>query len=358
MPNNNKGKKVYLEVIRLFAIVLVLYCHTGEQGLHFYSVADGQFNYWLSIVLYPLSQTSVLLFFMITGACLLNRDEELGFFLRHRVLKMFIITAFAVLFQLYINHYNEPLIPFTADFFFRVLWSGGAITQQWYLYAYMELLLVMPFLRKMIKSMENDSLYIYLFVISILIKTISPVVAYNKEWASLALNVNMLLNPIFYSLMGYFIEHRSKTLFLKGRFIAILWVLVIPLGIWNANLNSRTYKTEGKPLFPEILCSVYCFVLFVTIRFLFQSIKNKWVERVLVFLGSGVFGVYIFEPQIRSLFYPVYDKLARVIPSYPALFIWLTTASLCGAAFFGMLKLSIGIVRKKIAFMIEQKKNK
>ncbi|MCQ2519371.1 MAG: acyltransferase [Lachnospiraceae bacterium] len=337
MPTKTKEKKVYLELIRIIAIFLVLYCHTGEYGHHFYMSAEGQFNYYLSIFLAAVCQISVPLFFMISGATLLNKDEKISYLLKHRVLKMVIYILIFVSFQYYWNIRYMDGISFDLHYALKLSWSGGAITQQWYLYAYLEFLLVLPFLRKMVSAIEDRNTYIYLFVLCLIIKGICPIIAYYSEWPAISLNVSILLDAIFYSMIGYFVEYKSQKIFDKGKVIVILWVAAVVAVVINTIINSRTYEETGNLLFSNIFSPIYCLVIFVSVKALFANGKTPtWLSKALKFLGSGVFGVYLFEPQVRETFFPIYRALTPVIHSYPALLLWLLAAVLCGCCFFGV----------------------
>lgn len=88
-------KKIYIEVIRVAAILLVLYCHTSVKGLVYFQMDKGNRSSELSIFVYPLAAGCVNLFFMISGALLLRKTESISTVLHKRFLRFFLVTAVA-----------------------------------------------------------------------------------------------------------------------------------------------------------------------------------------------------------------------------------------------------------------------
>ena len=139
-----KKKKAYLECLRVFSIIGVIYCHTAARGLTLYEVTDVPFEYWFSKIALLFSQVCVPIFFMISGALLLPRKEDLQTHLRHRVLRFYVIAVLAIFLQYLYEiaghpiyamwHPEEPV--FRSSFSFSDLWtmfhSTGAIYQHWF----------------------------------------------------------------------------------------------------------------------------------------------------------------------------------------------------------------------------------
>ena len=86
-----KQKNVYLEIVRIFAIFFVIYVHTGTDASEYYMMAGNSFSYVLSLILYCIGQASVPLFFLISGAVLLHKEESLKTVLMNRALRIFIL---------------------------------------------------------------------------------------------------------------------------------------------------------------------------------------------------------------------------------------------------------------------------
>ena len=58
-----RKEKIYIEIVRLVAILLVLYCHTSVNGLLYFQQGKGNRSSQLAIFIYPVAAGCVQLFF-------------------------------------------------------------------------------------------------------------------------------------------------------------------------------------------------------------------------------------------------------------------------------------------------------
>lgn len=319
-----KEKKTYLEIIRVIAIFFVLYCHTGDSGQEFYRYTFNPLNYWTSLILVPLSHVCVPLFFMVTGACLLQREETFGYVYRHRVLRMILVIVVTTLIQYYLNYRENPAIGFTLNSFLYVFYCGGAIVQQWFLYTYLGLLLILPILQRLVQSVPKNSWFAYIFMLYLVIYGICPVLEYFIGWGNVGIAIPMLTQGTFYCIMGYYIVHRSGDFFLKGSTILAGTGLFTVTTVFNAYLNHDMYRRFGNAGFLDIFLPIYASVIFTVVRFVctIYHMPVFW-EKIICFLGAGVFGTYLFEKQLREILYPVFEWLNPRIHTYPSMVIYL-----------------------------------
>lgn len=73
----NRRSKVYLEVMRIIAICLVVFCHMSAYTDGFVQTLESPAG-WLHAFECLLARTAVPLFFMISGALLLGRRESIA----------------------------------------------------------------------------------------------------------------------------------------------------------------------------------------------------------------------------------------------------------------------------------------
>ena len=88
---SEKGKKIYIEMIRIIACSLVIFNHL--RGYDLYTISSGikQFFY-MSLTM--ITRIHVPLFFMISGSLLLNRNDDIGGVLKKRVVRIVIVVMF------------------------------------------------------------------------------------------------------------------------------------------------------------------------------------------------------------------------------------------------------------------------
>ena len=150
-----KERKIHIEIIRIIAMFFVLYVHTGMYAMAHYEIAGGRLSGMLAFFMMCMALTCNALFFMNAGAVLLHKTESIG-----RVLVRFArMAAIVVLFSLlqYANNYwHMPAMGFRLDEFFKLVYQTNVITQYWFLYAYLALILILPFLRLLAQKMDKE----------------------------------------------------------------------------------------------------------------------------------------------------------------------------------------------------------
>lgn len=333
-----KEKKVHLEIMRLIAIFGAVYVHTGASAMYHFEIDVVGLSAWISFIMMILAQACNNIFFMITGAVLLSKEESIGAVLKYRFLRMLIVVILFSFVQYIYNYTLRPEIGMEISVFFEVIYRTSVISQYWFLYAYLALILILPFLRMLTREMKPIH-YIYLFVVYVLIEGILPVVEYYWKNEPLNLSIPMLEQIIICPLLGYFIEQYGddyldqwKSLFVTNAVAAVAMVI----GLKYSRVN---YYVDGRITVLYGLLLIIAVTIFVDIRF----ICRRWqmpalLKRSILFLGGGVFGVYLFEPQLRDCYYFLYLKLEPYISWLPAAVIWISAAVLTGILGFRVLK--------------------
>ena len=339
-----KKKKAYMECLRVFSILGVIYCHTAARGLTLYEVTDVPFEYWFSKIALLFSQVCVPIFFMISGALLLPRQEDLYKHLKHRVLRFSVITVLAIFLQylyelaghpIYATwHPEEPVLRSSFSFtdFCKMLHSTGAIYQHWFLFAYLSFLLLLPFLRYVAKALDEKDLLWYLLALYLLVTIVYP---FWERWQHLppsGLQFPLFANCAFFPLVGYVCDR--KEVFRKGR--TVLCLIAASLVVTVINLVMMEAK---KDLFEGFYVFLYTVTIFVAVKYCFQRWAcPKKLESFWIFCGSGVFGTYLLETVLRHLCEPVYGlflNLGRI----PALFAWVFCSAALGVFVVGATKM-------------------
>lgn len=334
------NKKTHIEAIRIFALLCVFYTHTGLKGMHYYQVSSGV-EYWISMALTLISQISVCLFFMISGANLLKKEEDLKTIFTKRVLRIVIVLLVMVLFQQWYLSYTTDYV-FSIKDYPKMLYTGGSITQQWYLYAYLGFLLMLPFLRQIVNGLSED-MYRYLFVLMIVLGGICPLIERFANYKEFGVAVPLLANMIFYPIIGHYVENvRTSRLSLLEGATAIAAINL--LFIANTWLVRRGYVNTGVINSLVYFTPIYTVTAYMIIRMLYQNVKGDTaLGRVVCYMGQGVFAAYLFEPQIREATMVIYDKLEPHISHFPALILWLVACIIIGTCVGGFLKKIPGI---------------
>ena len=308
-----------------------------------------------------LDKIAVPLFFMISGALLLPKQESLKILISKRVLRFLIVLVLfhAVQSCYYCWTCGENGIGFRSflgDCYWGNLgkgyvlgWTGaGAV---WFLYAYIALLLMLPFLRAMVRGMELMSFY-YLFALQIILCVVVPalfvlVTGNTPEGFRVLTYLPLCGNVFVYVIAGYYAEHKICVEKLKRWHILCLITVsaafVLLAGLMSEWARLRMGAEHVNQYVPGLTSYllVPCITIFIVVkRLLVSASEKKWVVNVARALGGAVFVVMIVENIMRrelSVLFPEYNS--SYLPSIlVSCLVWL-----CG--------LLLGLVCKQIPIL-------
>lgn len=131
-----------VSLLRIVACFMVILLHVSAENFH----AFGE-KWWAANFYDSLTRACVPIFFMISGANLLSKDEALGTFFRKRFLKIIPPLIFWSCFFLWWLAYNGVTIGNWDAWVVKIM-SGQTMFHLWYLYALVGLYAVVPVLRK------------------------------------------------------------------------------------------------------------------------------------------------------------------------------------------------------------------
>ena len=146
----NNNRVFGYDMSRIIAIFLVLYNHRPA-----YNYVCGRTDF-INIKYIILAIASIIckcgppVFFMISGALLLGKEERFSFIVKHRILR---IVAIMLVLTVLIWGYNlstDAALSLKDIFLSKLCW---------YLYAYVAFLFMCPFLRMIVIGINNSSIY-------------------------------------------------------------------------------------------------------------------------------------------------------------------------------------------------------
>lgn len=330
----NTKRKTYFDILRLIAIFFVLYQHTDRLAVHHYLVDGGAVSYWISLFLQQFTYINTSVFFLISGALLLHKDESLKEIMKKRVLKYVIIIIIFDFIQYCYNYYNNPEIGFNIGIIFKRMYATSMITQYWFLYAYLAFILILPFIRCLVRNMP-EYYGRYLILGFIVIKGVMPLVEVLWDNDKLLLDIPLFTNIIIYPMLGYYLEHVWYEKLVKG--LNLLWMNIIAilslcLNVWYsvAFMEKGAYYIMAEGLNMIVVITLYLNVKALCNKLAGESNKDSFLAKLLKVMGKGTFVVYLLEPELREGFQFIYDKLYLSISWLPATFLWLLAAIVTG----------------------------
>jgi len=316
---------VHIDMLRIIAAFFVIFNHTGKSGFTmFLSYKSSSFAYWFYLFFSVLSKVSVPIFFMISGALLLNKEQEPYKKILFRELRIF-----AVLFVFSVLSYSQQIYigaeKFSIKNFVKVFISSTWMSPYWYLYAYLGFLLTLPLLRRLANSMTKKD-YIYLIFLVVVVTGIVPIFLYLMTDGKLKLNSNFSISWIasqvcFYPLIGFFLERMVDIKKVSYKLLAIIWFI----NLLSALLTCYTtyYNNKLTKSFPQTflmsLTAINAICLYITLKKLFINVdQNNIFTRIIQLFGSCTFGIYLFHGLLlRAPDISLYLKFDSIFKSFP-----------------------------------------
>lgn len=335
------GRRLHIDALRVQAMMLVLYNHTGERGFLRFDAAQGPAQ-GAYLALAVLDTIAVPLFFMISGALLLGREEPLSVCLKKRVLRYAVVLVGAST-AMYAYTCRTDLSVMNWTDYLRGLYDGGITTSYWFLYAYLGYLLGLPLLRRLARAMtERD--FLYITALMGVINALSSL-----EWVCFGggygLNGNIqpfaIARTVYYPLAGYFLEHRLAERVTKGRTLLVLLgagALGVALGCFTLTC---AHATLG--YWAEVAYGLFVFAPALAVFAGAKALSGRVhlpspAAALLREAGSCTFGIFLFEKVYRDVSSRVYHALMPVIGGFAACWAWIACAFLLGMAVTAVLR--------------------
>lgn len=293
-----------------------------------------------------ICKIAVPIFFMISGSLLLGREESIRDLYKKRISRIvFVLVIFSLMQYVYII--REDIHTFSIINFLRTIYSNPIIIPYWYLYSYLSFLVILPFLRKMVKKM-NQTDFIYLFILWIGMSFIAPIVEkvlgiYMNDYLKCAL----LNTNIFFPLVGYYCEYYfenyNKRKILKYLFLfSVACIFITGVFTWSEVKMTGDIKTQR---WLGSFISVPTIFIYLSFKAILEKYTlNQNITNMLCIIGKCTFGIYLLEERLRSIF------LYRFIDFYKQ-FIGTMTSCLIGITIIIAIGTFIVLIMKRMPIL-------
>ena len=302
-------RKIHLDFLRILAAFLVLVHHSELMELLDHTQAGVGGIFVLSCMT-SFVFVNVPLFFMISGALLLGREESDSVIYGRRIPRFLLLTFLVNLFTYVYRCYPS----FNAADFFRGFFAGIMDETHWYLYAYLGLLVCLPFLRRAARGMTHTEAIVLVcmrFVLISLLPGLNCITNYKGYPAvpvSSAFTVPFaVVDILFYPIMGYYLEEKLPWEKADWKWAAA-GVAVICGGIGvSALMNCHEgLQTSFSGSYLRLFAYTTAMATFVLAKYLFTRGRcRQWFEGILKTASSLMLGVYILEPVLRPAVKPL-----------------------------------------------------
>lgn len=338
-------RQVYFDVLRIIAILCVLFNHSGESGYFIFTLTDKIPLQIISIFVSSLSKMGVPLFFMISGALLLGKEESLKDLYLKRVLR-YIVIIFVFCGLYYFHQCRITNTPFDLKEMIRQTTTGQTQTSYWFLYSYLGFLVSLPLLRKIARAFSTND-FIYMICLYVTGVGIFGLLA-RTFIGQIVIYIPFAVDILAYPLLGYFFaksvptgkEHKN-TVWLMILLALVGLILNIAITEYD-NYLFKGWNESGLSAF-VILPTITTF--YIT-KYIFTHLTVPVVlQKTICTLGSCTFGVYVLECYIKTYIGPFLQRILAFLPYTLENMIYIVLIMLSGCGVTFILK-KIPVVQK------------
>lgn len=343
---NNKKREVYLDMLRIIACGFVIFNHC--EGFELYKTSSSIFKP-LYLLFSMLVSCAVPIFFMISGALLLKKQEDYKTVFKKRVKKIAFALLIAELLMYALNVFKavikkENYVIGVLDFIAKSLnLDMPGVVPYWFLFSYLGFLLMLPILQKLVKTIDKTDIKMIVFL-RLLLEILIPLINY----VLLRLNISSIKNEyfsvsiamadnIFYPLIGYYLSvyydsgsKRKETILIT----LTLFIIAMAFGLISNNIN----------IFKAFLsCAI-----FVLVKDVSTYVSSERTKFLINKFASFTFGIYLIDPFLFSTIKtPIINHLNLIVSPFISSLIWVIISMMIGGIISMFIKYLFVIYRKE-----------
>lgn len=302
------GKVVFIEVLRIVACFLVIVNHTNSDI--FLTLAPST-TWYVSLTYYFISKMAVPIFVMISGYTLLDKQDDYKKSGK-RVLRMVLtLVLFSVVAYTY-QYFKGTWAVFSIVECFKLMFQYPLSLAYWYLYMYIGLLIMMPFLQKFVTKLSKKDCEIFI-VISLLVYGTYPIIEH--IWPNLTYTrlIDLAIFDSYIGLLmaGYYMKKYVTPT--TKKLVAAIVVFVLSLA-FNVLMTRREYMLYGPVNFLFFDDRVLLGTVLEGISFFYIMMHIPWngkITNVLKLVGGCTFGIFLVSDIIIDKFKFVFTDLCN-----------------------------------------------
>ena len=322
-------RKIHIEIIRILAIALVVANHTPAYSMPFH-MGDFSIGTYFMMCVSAFIKIAVPLFFMISGALLIPKRETISELLRKRVLRMLLVILLFALFQ-WIYHCcaETPDSAWAVSsqiiqslYFCRTSATIPTVAM-WFLYAYVCLLLTMPFLRLLADRLTKSHI-VYLMCLPCVLGYFIPLtyavlMGQDPGVNGLLKYANFLYNVtayMLYAIIGYYLENVVDVSRINWQKIAVLLAVACCSIALEAFSEVIVAARAHLPEYNHQLVTFRGLMVIPTavLYIIAKKLCSGWHPcsrhaKILGYIGAATFTAFLLESILLRIFSPWFANM-------------------------------------------------
>ena len=299
-----KKRELFADALRTVAIIFVLIIHTTAN---YYVESYGTKSYYIILVISSITCSAVPIFYMLSGAFLINeKNKDYSKFYK-KIIKVIFQTLFwTLVYLVFFKYYmNQDISIFQGMIKALFIEQVGHL---WFMYPLIALYLLTPFISRLYSILSEKDKIILISIVLIIPAIVSTLQM--KYWQLFSTPKFAILFPeLGLFLCGkYIYDNKEK---LKTKKVSILSFIGIVIGLISIICISYFYvKSQGisgiKPYFDSnkisnLLFIISLFVFIVSISNFLNKIP-KLLKNIFTIIGSSSGGIYFIHMFFLYLF--------------------------------------------------------
>lgn len=309
-----KRELLHIECMRILAAFFVIFNHTEGNGYFLFAGCPrGSLSYWLYMSISVFCKISVPLFFMIAGALLLRKEVSLQKIWREKIVRMVLALCIFSLVSYIGMGILVPDSKLSVADFLKKLYVEQINYSYWYIYAYIAMLMTLPFLRAIVKNITEQH-YQYLIVLFFCFMSVIPCLEYLFSQGNITMYGELrpewiLSTSVFYPLIGYYFENVYDWRKCNGKII-VRWILLAFLGlgitcymIYYMHGVTGECTLEHSQTFHSVFIFLPCIAIYMAMKYFWMTKSHRISTRLKKFIGSlgaCTFGIYLLHIPIKE----------------------------------------------------------
>jgi len=293
----NTKKEVYLEILRIIAICLVIFNHTGLNGYWLFTQrTPGTLSFYIYLFLSLFCKFAVPLFMAISGAVLLGRKDEPVKKNAQRIFRIVIVlVVYSFIYYLQSIYLGECTFSWK-DYVVNLI-AGNISAHLWYLYLYLAFLISLPILRRLAQNLD-DKLFAYMIILAVVFNGVIPCFEYALGFT---LNANVKVtwigtNIVLCPCVGYYLH---------------IWIVnllaLIAEEILTIHWGIQTNEWKGE-IYHNRFAIVNAIAIWMTVKCYLEKVNwGQRVQSVVLSVGKSTFGIYLIHVLLMRT--NIYTKL-------------------------------------------------
>ncbi len=300
-------KNISISYLRAIATVFVIAIHASSGFLYRFDANGLDWNYanWINAA----TRCSVPLFVMISGALLLQKDENTLSFYRKRIPKLLYPFIFwTIIYTVYYFYRYTNFSILSSWKIWEITWHKflyGANAHLWYLYMIIGLYTIIPFLRKMVSRCSTKELEVFLAL------WFASLFFMNKSYNLPKVDLTFFSGYIGYLVMGYYLTIKKIT-WNKWLMLFLYAIIVAGIALGSYYLSVRIQKWDTRLIGYTIpTVALAATLLFISVQSFSKNASQipKWVS----IIEQYSFGIYLVHILPLNFIHPIISKYVSTL---------------------------------------------